>query len=63
MRASITGMTRQICHVLRKHNESGLAYSLEEMRDNLKEMSTRYQAGDTKAVDEFLELYCLKEAS
>ena len=32
---------------------------LAEMYENLKELATRFYDGDHKAVDEFLQLYCL----
>ena len=32
---------------------------LSEMYENLKELATRFYDGDHKAVDEFLQLYCL----
>lgn len=36
-------------------------YMLGEMHRHLKEMAERFYSGDVKAVDEFLQLYCLDE--
>lgn len=38
-----------------------LNYGCGEMLRHLQEMATRFYAGDVKAVDEFLQLYCLDE--
>lgn len=38
-----------------------MRYTIGEMLSNLKEMSKRFYDGDVKAVDEFLQLYCLDE--
>ena len=41
----------------------GLGFLMrDEVLKHLKEMATRYYAGDIKAVDEFCQLYCLGEA-
>jgi hypothetical protein len=36
-------------------------WCLGEMDKHLEEMATRFYAGDIKAVDEFLQLYCLDD--
>lgn len=40
---------------------AGYADSLREMAKNLKEMADRYLAGDLTGVDEFIDLYALKD--
>ena len=39
-----------------------LKFGAEQMDCHLKEMAKRYYAGDSSAVDEFLQLYCLDDA-
>lgn len=38
-----------------------LKFGAREMDKHLKEMASRFYAGDIKAVDEFLQLYCLDD--
>ena len=40
---------------------SGLQYGCEVMLNHLQQMADRFYAGDAKAVDEFLQLYCLDD--
>lgn len=40
----------------------GLNYGCGVMLGHLQEMASRFYAGDVKAVDEFLQLYCLDDA-
>lgn len=39
----------------------GLNYGCGVMLDHLQQMADRFYAGDAKAVDEFLQLYCLDD--
>ena len=41
--------------------EGYLKFGAQEMLKHLKEMSDRYYSGDIKAIDEFLQLYCLDD--
>lgn len=41
--------------------ESHHRYILGEMERNLEEVARRFYAGDIKAVDEFLQLYCFDD--
>ena len=41
------------------HYWCGLDFACGAMLEHLQEMAQRYYAGDVKAVDEFLQLYCL----
>lgn len=38
----------------------GYRFVLTELSKHMTELGERYTAGDTKAVDEFLDLYCLR---
>lgn len=40
----------------------GLNYGCGVMLGHLEQMASRFYAGDPKAVDEFLQLYCLDDA-
>jgi hypothetical protein len=41
--------------------DKGLQWTCGELLEHLQEMGKRYYGGDVKAVDEFLQLYCLDE--
>lgn len=38
-----------------------LKFGAQQMHEHLQEMASRYYAGDIRAVDEFLQLYCLDD--
>ena len=38
-----------------------LKFGAQQMHEHLEEMASRYYSGDIKAVDEFLQLYCLDD--
>lgn len=41
--------------------DDGMRYATGEMLKHLEETAKRFYAGDVKAIDEFLQLYCLDE--
>lgn len=41
--------------------DNGMRYATGEMLKHLEDTAKRFYAGDTKAIDEFLQLYCLDE--
>lgn len=53
MRVSASGILRRV----KGHLRVGANYMIE----HLEETAERYYAGDIKAVDEFLQLYCLDD--
>jgi len=60
MKVDYRGMLGQ-CHLAlaRGSKKTDLSYMLGELERHLTEMGERYYAGDTVAVDEFLQLYCI----
>lgn len=64
MKYSLAGLLLRAKEYLRRDGDhaKGIGYMLhEEVQKHLKELATRYYAGDITAVDEFLQLYCLGE--
>lgn len=59
MKISATGVLGRIRDG-RYHD--GLDYGCGVMLGHLQQMADRFYAGDAKAVDEFLQLYCLDDA-
>jgi hypothetical protein len=51
MRISASGLLLRV--------KGDLRFGAQSMLGHLQEMSDRFYAGDIKAVDEFLQLYCL----
>ena len=41
--------------------DNGMRYATGEMLKHMEETAKRFYAGDAKAIDEFLQLYCLDE--
>lgn len=58
MRVDYTGMLKHARNGLRNENP-GVAEMLRQFTEHLTELGARYYAGDTAAVDEFLQLYCV----
>lgn len=54
--SGILGRISRGCHI-----RDDQRYVLGIMDKHLEEMAQRFYAGDIKAVDEFLQLYCLDE--
>lgn len=53
MRISASGVLNRV--------KGFLGFGAKEMLKHLREMATKYYAGDIAAVDEFLQLYCLDD--
>lgn len=64
--ATHTGMKISAAGILGRIRDGrhykGLNYGCGVMLGHLEEMAVRFYAGDPKAVDEFLQLYCLDDA-
>lgn len=60
MRVDYSGLLRQVKQALQQQKGGFLAFSIEELQGHMKELGRRYYAGDTAAVDEFLQLYCVE---
>ena len=61
MKLDICNALRQISSELRPSGiRTGHRYVIEEFSKHLRELGTRYSAGDTTVVDEFIDLYCLR---
>lgn len=64
--ATHTGMKVSAAGILGRIRDGryhyGLKYGCGVMLDHLEQMSARFYAGDPRAVDEFLQLYCLDDA-
>lgn len=58
MMVDYSGMLRQTINALPR-SSSFQAEMLRQFQAHLEELATRYYAGDTSAVDEFLQLYCI----
>lgn len=61
-RCDVRNMLRMVGEEITDQNGksvNGWAHSLQNLAANLGELSERFYAGDLKAVDEFLQLYCL----
>lgn len=58
-RVDYTGLLGQSQRVL-KHSSPGTAEMLRQLTGHIKEMGARFYAGEVKAVDEFLQLYCVE---
>lgn len=61
MKMSASGALSQSSRVLKAVDETGLAFSLDELNRHLHELGKRFYSGDVKVVDEFLQLYCLAD--
>ena len=61
MKVNHSGMLAQASKATRRHREDFHAFMLDELCRNLQELGSRYYAGDVKAVDEFLQLYCVEQ--
>ena len=57
MRVDYTGLLKQARNGLRR--EPALAELLRQLQDHMEELGRRWYSGDTVAVDEFLQLYCV----
>jgi len=53
MRISASGILNRV--------GGNLKFGAQQMHEHLQQVATRYYAGDIKAVDEFLQLYCLDD--
>lgn len=59
MKIDYRGALKEARRVLRRDFGAISAHMLEELEKHLTEMGERFYAGDTAAVDEFLQLYCI----
>lgn len=59
MRVDYSGLLGQCQRALRSH-EPAQAEMLRQMQGHIKELGQRWYAGDTAAVDEILQLYCVE---
>ena len=61
MRCDVRNMIRQACNCIPPKRDTGAyRFMLGQLSDHLKELGERHTAGDTKAIEEFLDLYCLR---
>lgn len=59
MKVDYLGMLGQSATALRAAGYPAQAFMLEELREHLTAMGSRFYAGDVSVVDEFLQLYCI----
>lgn len=62
MRVDYSGLLKQACGALTHGiKEPALAEMLRHLQGHIQELGQRWYAGDTAAVDEFLQLYCVED--
>jgi hypothetical protein len=54
-------LLRQVVNACEHAGETAQAFMVQELQRNMQELGQRYYAGDVKAVDEFLQLYCVEK--